>query len=110
MLRGSTRPVISRPKSLSIYKLYVLALGIRRGHLVQQRVVSMGEVIKFLRFPELAARGIPFSRQHIQRLIAAGKFPKPVKLGAATNGFLEKEIDAWCAEKIAIRGAGYGHE
>ena len=63
----------------------------------------MGEVVKFLRFRELAARGIPFSRQHIHRLIAAGKFPKPVKIGAATNGFVESEIDAWCAEKIAAR-------
>jgi prophage regulatory protein len=63
----------------------------------------MGEVLKFLRFSELSARGIPFSRQHIHRLIAAGKFPKPVKIGVATNGFVETEIDIWCAEKIAAR-------
>jgi prophage regulatory protein len=70
----------------------------------------MSEVVKFLRFRELATRGIPFSRQHIHRLVAAGSFPKPVKIGAATNGFIETEINAWCAEKIAIRGPGYGHE
>jgi prophage regulatory protein len=63
----------------------------------------MSEVISFLRFRELAARGIPFSRQHIHRLIGSGKFPKPVKIGAATNGFVKTEIDAWCAEKIAAR-------
>jgi prophage regulatory protein len=59
--------------------------------------------MKFLRFTELAARGIPFSRQHIHRLVAAGRFPKPVKIGEATNGFIEAEIDNWCAAKIAER-------
>jgi prophage regulatory protein len=66
--------------------------------------------VTFLRFPELARKGIPFSRQHIHRLIAAGKFPRPVKIGAATNGFVETEIDEWCAAKIAARDARVADE
>lgn len=40
-------------------------------------------------------KGIPFTRQHIHRLVRAGKFPRPLKLGEATNGWLEEEIDDW---------------
>jgi prophage regulatory protein len=38
-------------------------------------------------------KGIPFSRQHIHRLVRAGKFPRPVKVGLNRNGWIEAEID-----------------
>jgi prophage regulatory protein len=40
-------------------------------------------------------KGIRFSRQHIHRLVKEKKFPAPLKLGPATNGWLEDEIDDW---------------
>jgi prophage regulatory protein len=51
-------------------------------------------------------KGIRFSRQHLHRLIKNGRFPKPIKLGPATNGWLESEIDAWIALRASERDAG----
>jgi prophage regulatory protein len=48
-------------------------------------------------------KGIPFSRQHIHRLVKAGRFPAPIKVGDATNAWIESEIDAWFASKIVER-------
>ena len=59
---------------------------------------------KLLSTDELkTAKGIRFSRQHLHKLIRAGRFPKPVKLGPATNGFLESEIDAWIIARVKER-------
>jgi prophage regulatory protein len=56
---------------------------------------------KLLSFPQLkSAKGIPFSRQHVHRLVSAGDFPQPIKLGLATNAWLEDEIDAWIEARI----------
>ena len=48
-------------------------------------------------------KGIPYSRTHIKRLINEGKFPKPIKLSDWRRAFVEEEIDAWIAERIAER-------
>jgi prophage regulatory protein len=53
--------------------------------------------------PDLRKKGIRFSRRHRHRLIAEGKFPAPVKLGDATNAWVESEIDAWLETKIVER-------
>jgi prophage regulatory protein len=50
----------------------------------------------------LAARGIKYSRVHLYRLIAAKKFPKPVKLGSR-NLWPANEIDAYLESLIAKR-------
>jgi prophage regulatory protein len=65
--------------------------------------------VKFLRYPELKLRGIPFSRQHIANLGKVGRFPKAVNIGEATLAFVEAEIDAWAAERIAERDALVDH-
>jgi prophage regulatory protein len=51
----------------------------------------------------LRAKGIPFSRPHLHRLIAAGKFPRPIKIGEGTNAWVEAEIDAYLESRIAER-------
>jgi prophage regulatory protein len=61
--------------------------------------------VKFLRYRDLAAKGIPFKRSHLRRLILAGKFPQPVAMGVATNSFIESEVDEYIAAKIAERPA-----
>lgn len=48
-------------------------------------------------------KGIKFSRQHLHRLIANGKFPKPVKLGENTNAWPESEIDQYLKDRITAR-------
>ncbi len=62
---------------------------------------------RLLSFPELqSAKGIPFSRQHVHRLIRAGTFPAPVKLGPMTNAWLESELDDWLEARIEASLAG----
>lgn len=46
---------------------------------------------------------VVFSRQHWDRLIQAGRAPKPVRIGEHRVAWLEDEIEAWLAEKVAIR-------
>ncbi|WP_298673247.1 AlpA family transcriptional regulator [uncultured Sphingomonas sp.] len=60
---------------------------------------------RFLAYTDLAARGIPFTRQHISRLIKQGRFPAPIKLGAGTNRWIASEVDAWFSQRIADREA-----
>jgi prophage regulatory protein len=60
--------------------------------------------MKVLSFSDLGpAKGIRFSRQWIYKLISDGRFPKPVKLGGQTTGFVESEVDAWIAARIRER-------
>lgn len=60
---------------------------------------------RFMRLPEVQhVTGI--SRTHIYRLIAAGKFPKPVPLGTQSVAWLASEVDGWIQDTIAAaRGA-----
>ncbi|MCA9470060.1 MAG: AlpA family phage regulatory protein [Nitrospira sp.] len=54
-----------------------------------------------LRWPDVQAR-IPISRSHAHALAAKGLFPKPIKIcGSRSSGWLESEINAWLAERIA---------
>lgn len=50
-----------------------------------------------------SVKGIKFSRQHIHRLVVAGRFPKPIKIGENTNAWLETEIDEYLSGCIAAR-------
>lgn len=53
-------------------------------------------------------KGIPYSRPHLHRLIKAGQFPRPIKLGLNRNAWIEEEIDAYIEGRIAARDAGQG--
>jgi prophage regulatory protein len=52
----------------------------------------------------LSDKGIPFSDEWIRQLVAAGKFPKPVKIGNRV-AFLEDEVDQWLRDRVAQRDA-----
>jgi prophage regulatory protein len=59
---------------------------------------------RILRFWELKQLyNHPFSRMHTDRLERAGRFPKRVRLGANSVGWVEPEYVAWQAERIAAR-------
>lgn len=45
-----------------------------------------------------------FSRSTLYRLIDAGEFPHPIKIGLGKNGWLRSDIDAYLNERIAARG------
>ena len=60
--------------------------------------------MRLLSMPELRTlKGISYSKAHIHRLIGAGKFPRPIKLGENRNAWIETEIDAHIEAKIAER-------
>lgn len=46
-------------------------------------------------------RLVPYSRVHRDRLSAAGKFPKRIKLGPNKTAYVKDEIEAWLRDKIA---------
>lgn len=58
---------------------------------------------RFLRYRDLRARGIPWSRMHVDRLEKAGRFPRRVQLGESTVVWVEAEIDAFVEGKVAER-------
>ncbi len=56
------------------------------------------------RLPKVKAR-CGLSRSEIYRRIAAGDFPRPIKLGERASAWAEHEVTAWIAERIAARDA-----
>lgn len=55
-----------------------------------------------LRLPEVEKR-TGLRRASIYRRAAAGTFPKPVRLGPNSTGWLESEIDTFIANAVAQR-------
>jgi prophage regulatory protein len=63
--------------------------------------------VKVLSFPQLeSAKGIRYSRRHVRRLELANEFPKSIALSPSTIGWIEAEVDAWLADKVAQRDDG----
>jgi predicted DNA-binding transcriptional regulator AlpA len=48
---------------------------------------------------QVSAR-VSLSLSQIRRLISANKFPKPLKISAGRNGWLEKDVDDWVLNLI----------
>jgi prophage regulatory protein len=59
--------------------------------------------MRFLSLADLRERGVTFTRMHLLRLEAAGKFPKRVQLGENRVAWVEEEFDRWVAERLAER-------
>ena len=59
---------------------------------------------RFLRLPQVIER-VGYSPMHIWRLEKAGKFPRRVKLGPNSVGWVSTEIDAWIEARIGERDA-----
>lgn len=64
--------------------------------------------MQLLRLPQILER-TGMSRTALYAAIAAGTFPRPVKLGATPNAravaWPAADVDAWIAERIADREA-----
>ena len=60
---------------------------------------------RLLDYQALKERGIPWTRIHIGRLEAAGKFPLHIKLGENSIAWFEDEIDDHLEMKAAERDA-----
>lgn len=59
--------------------------------------------VRFLRYSDLKPRGVPWSQMHLSRLEKERKFPKRVQLGPGTTVWVEAEIEAFLADKLAAR-------
>lgn len=60
--------------------------------------------MKLLSFGQLGpAKGVPYSRDHLRRLVKAGSFPAPVPISEKRIAWVEAEIDAWVRERVASR-------
>lgn len=55
---------------------------------------------RILRWPEVHSK-TGLSRPHVHKLIAAGRFPSPIKLGVRSSGWLCSEITSWLEQRIA---------
>ena len=58
---------------------------------------------KVLSIADLHARGINYSKVHLRRLVKAGAFPQPVRIGAGKLAWVESEVEDWITSKIAAR-------
>ena len=60
---------------------------------------------RLLRLPQVIER-TGLGRSSIYGLISAGDFPAPVHLTSTARAFLESEVEAWIAARIAARDGG----
>ena len=58
---------------------------------------------RLLDYQALRARGIPWTRVHLARLEAAGKFPLHINIGENSVAWFEDEIDDLLEAKAAER-------
>jgi prophage regulatory protein len=58
--------------------------------------------MKILRMREVISR-VGLSRATIYRRASQGTFPKSIKLGARSTGWLKSEVDEWIKERITTR-------
>lgn len=59
---------------------------------------------RLVRKKEAAAR-VGFHPVHLMRLVKAGTFPAPVRIGPNSVAFVEDEVEAWIEAKMAEREA-----
>lgn len=59
--------------------------------------------MKLINYNQLRERGVPYTREHLRRLIADQQFPAPVPLSKKRIAWIEDEVSAWIAEAIARR-------
>ena len=55
-----------------------------------------------------AAEKAGYCQEHIRRLVKAGKFPAPIRLGEKRVVWIESEIDDWLEGKRQERDAAGG--
>ena len=57
------------------------------------------------RLPAIMVR-TGLKRSSLYALVAAGHFPKPIKLSKRSSAWIVKEVEGWIADRIAERDAG----
>ena len=67
----------------------------------------MSSEVQILRMAEVKKR-IGLSRSTIYRLVAANQFPRPIRLGLRSTGWLMREIGIWEDSRIQERDGAMG--
>lgn len=71
----------------------------------QRRRTAQPVTKKILRMSELTGV-VGLSRAWIYKLVHQGEFPRPIKLGPRSIGFLVSEVDGWLEARTAERDNG----
>ena len=58
--------------------------------------------MNILRKRDVASK-VGLSAVHIMRLVKVEKFPEPIRLGPASIGWIENEVDQWIADRASLR-------
>ncbi|MGL5289311.1 MAG: helix-turn-helix transcriptional regulator [Aeromonas sp.] len=69
-----------------------------------KQVTATAPEMRFIRMKEVCAK-VGLAKSTLWELVARGQFPQKVYLGERTIAFIESEVDAWMAERIAARRA-----
>jgi prophage regulatory protein len=65
----------------------------------------MSRTYRLATMKELKSRyGIPYCRQHIWRMINAGLFPRPVRLGQRRIAFICDQVEEWITKRAQASG------
>ena len=66
--------------------------------------------MRLLTFKQLKTeKGHPYTREHTRRLVKAGKFPEPIKVGDNRRAWVEDEYDAHLQRLAAQRATKPGN-
>lgn len=74
-------------------------------HLADERTRQPADGHRLIRLPEVL-RDVGLSRSEWYRLISLERAPPAVALGERSRAWVESEIQAWIAERIAARDKG----
>ncbi|WP_189460218.1 helix-turn-helix transcriptional regulator [Jeongeupia chitinilytica] len=66
-------------------------------------IAAVAPAVDHLLRLQAVCRQVALSRSSIYAAIAAGTFPKPIRLGGNSVAWLQSEVSAWVAERIAER-------
>jgi len=95
---------VREPEYLSSEKTFQINAIVCLNYFMQRQQHGVSKV-RLISYSELRERGIRYTRQHIDRLVAAGSFPAKVHIGPARIGWVESEVDAWLKAKADARNA-----
>ncbi len=59
---------------------------------------------------EEVAQRIPYSREHLRRLEAKGKFPRRIRIGANRVAWVRQEIDDWLLARVNDRNGAWAED
>jgi len=82
-----------------------LYAAVRQPTDLEKILASLDEKTRLMRLPEVMHK-VGLGRTSIYERIRMGSFPRPLQLGGNSVAWINKDIDAWIAEKIINSSKG----